>query len=231
MKTIVMLLAALIALSAQTPAQKPLRTLVYQFGYNTPVAAQGNGTGTTTVQIMGAAPDGGMMVTGTDDWWNSARPRAANTCEVYSDGTVACSQAPNAISPIQLTLFPLLGAAFFKGVAANPSSSWSRTYTVKAAVLPGAGGYAGQVYTWKCTSSLQGKGVQSGSPNIMLTTSGTLAQQGGRYWKATSKQRIVYTPAGKIPILVTDTRTHIPMRSVYSNDLVELKILKDSAHK
>jgi hypothetical protein len=31
-------------------------------------------------------------------------------------------------------------------------------------------------------------------------------------------------------VVVRDVRTHLPMRSVYSNDLVELKLKSDSQH-
>jgi hypothetical protein len=231
-KTIGLLLAALVGLSGQTPTPTPARQLVYEFGYNTKVASSGNGTGTITVAILGPAKDGGVIVSGTDDWWNSARPRATNTCEVYSDGSVSCSQTPYALSPIQLTLFPLLGRSYFHGLSANAMSSWTRSYQVKAAILPGASGFAGQLTTWKCVYSLHGKGpIANAGPTVLIESTGTLDQQGGRYFKATSKQRIAYDPVAKIPVVVRDVRTHLPQKSVYSNDLVELKLTKDSQSK
>jgi len=231
-KAIGLLLAGLVALSGQTPTPAPVRQLVYEFGYNTKVASSGNGTGTTTVAILGPAPDGGVLVSGTDYWWNSARPRATNTCEVYANGTVSCSQAPYAISPIQLTLFPLLGRNYFHGLSPSGMSSWTSTYQVKAAILPGASGFAGQLTTWKCAYSLHGKGpIAKAGPTVLIESTGTLDQQGGRYFKATSKQRIAYDPVAKIPVVVRDVRTHVPQKSVYSNDLVELKLTKDSQSK
>jgi hypothetical protein len=232
MKTIGLLLAALVALTGQTPPPgSAVRHLVYEFGYNTKVASSGNGTGTTTVSFWKAA-DGGLMVSGTDSWWNTARPRATNTCEVYPNGTVACTERPYALSPIQLTLFPLLGRAFFKELDAAGTSSWQQVYEVKAALLPGASGVANALTTWKCTYSLQGKGpIPKAYGAISLSSNGTLEQQGSRYLKASSKQTIAYDPTYKIPLVVSDTRTHLPMRSVYSNDLVELKLIKDSVHQ
>jgi hypothetical protein len=231
-KTIGLLLAALVGLSAQTPTPTPVRQLVYEFGYNTKVASSGNGTGTTTVAILGPAKDGGVIVSGTDNWWNSARPRATNTCEVYADGSVSCSQTPYALSPIQLTLFPLLGRSYFHGLPANAMSSWTRSYEVKAAILPGGSGFAGQLTTWKCVYSLHGKGpIAKAGPTILIESTGTLDQQGGRYLKATSKQRIAYDPVARIPVVVRDVRTHLPQRNVYNNDLVELKLTKDSQSK
>ncbi len=145
MKIIGLLVAALLALSAQTGASAPARHLVYRFGYNTKVANSGNGTGTTTVDILGPAADGGVMIGGTDDWWNTARPRATYTCEVYPNGGVSCAQAPYAISPMQLSLFPMLAAKYFSGLAAGPTSSWTKNNQVKAAIVPGASGFAGQL--------------------------------------------------------------------------------------
>ncbi|MBV8197686.1 MAG: hypothetical protein JO263_06105 [Candidatus Eremiobacteraeota bacterium] len=225
---------SVLALMGQTPSQStPARHLVYEFGYNTAVASSGQGTGTTTIDIMGPAKDGGVMISGTDFWWNTVRPRATNTCELYPSGKVSCSAAPSAISPIQLTIFPLLASHYFSGLNASGTSSWLRTYTVYAAVLPGAAsGFASNAYTWNCTYSLQGKGlIPKAGGAILVQAHGTLAQQGGRYWKASSKQRIAYDPAAGIPVVVRDVRTHLPMRSVYSNDLVELKLKKDSQSK
>jgi hypothetical protein len=205
------------------------RHLVYQFGYNTPVAASGNGTGTTTIDITPAS-DGGVMISGTDHWWNTVRARATNTCELYANGNVKCSQAPYSISPMQLTIFPLLAHDYFKQLDAAGTSSWSHSFTFYGAIIPGASGFAGQPYTWKCSYNFQGKGpIKNAGSLVLVEGEGTLNQQGGTYLKAKSKQRIVYDPVAKITGIVSDVRTHIPMRSVYSNDLIELKLTKDSA--
>lgn len=230
MKNNAILFVVLLGLSGQAvaPAAAPARHLVYQFGYNTAAASSGNGTGTETVDITPAA-DGGLMVSAQDHWWNTARPRATNTCEVHPNGRVACSAAPNAISPIQLTLFPLLATHFFHGLSAAGTSNWTQDFTVYAAVIPGASGFAGAPTTWKCSFNLQGKGpIANGGGSVLVETNGTLNQQGGRFWKATSKQRIAYDPAAKIPLAVRDVRTHFPQRTVNNNDLIELKLLKDS---
>lgn len=219
-------IALLIGLSGQTPAQ-PHRQIVYEFGFNTKAASAGNGTGTTTVEIMGLQPDGGVMVSGTDNWWNSARPRATNACEVYPDGGVSCQKPAYAISPIQFTLFPLLAKSFFQPLSGNAHAHWTRTYNMKVAILPGASGFANQLTTFKCAYTLQGQGkIAHAAGAILVEATGKLTQQGGRYLMASSKQRIAYDPAAKIPVAVSDVRTHLPMRSVYSNDLVELKLTK-----
>ena len=208
-----------------------MRHLVYQFGYNTPVASSGNGTGTTTVDIT-AAPDGGLMVTASDHWWNTVRARASNTCEVYRDGRVNCSQAPNSISPMQLTLFPTLGRDYFKGLGPSGTATWNRDFTAYFALIPGASGFAGAPTAWKCAYGLHGQGlIPKAGQTYLIHASGTLTQQGGTYLKATSKQRIAYDRSAKIPVVINDLRTHIPVRSVYNNDSIQLKLIKDSGWK
>jgi hypothetical protein len=225
MKIIGLLIAALLALSAQTSASAPTRHLVYRFGYNTKVANSGNGTGTTTVDILGPAGDGGVMISGTDNWWNAARPRATNTCEVYPNGGVSCAQAPYAISPMQLSLFPLLGAKFFSGLAAGSTSGWTKTNQVKAAIVPGASGFAGQLTAWKCVFTLTGKGPIAGAGHLILVQqNGTMDQQGGTYRKATVKGSIVYDPVQKVPAFIDQVRTHLPQRTVNNFDTIQLKL-------
>ena len=224
---IAVLAAAFVAFSGQAPPAAPstkhLLHLVYRFGYNTAVADSGQGTGTTTVDVSGPASDGGLIVTGQDYWWNTVRPRAKNTCEVYSNGGVACTTAPYAISPMQLTIFPLLGKSYFKNVPGG-SAKWTQTFTVKAAVVPGASGFAGTLYTWNCSFNLHNTGpVPKGDPLVLVTTDGTLVQG---FFRASSKQRIVYDPVNKVPAVVSDKRTHIPQRSTESYDTIELKLQK-----
>jgi hypothetical protein len=231
MKTIALLAASVVLLSGQAPseASAPVRHLVYEFGYNTKAASAGQGTGTLAVDISGPAADGGIVVSGTDHWWNTPRARATNTCEVYPNGNVNCKERPYAISPMQLTLFPLLGRSFFEALGTSGNGSWQQTYTVYAALLPAASGSANAPNTWKCTFAFEGKGPISGAAgSVLIQDSGTLAQTSGRYYKATSKQRIAYQTRANVPVAVSDTRTYIPQTSVYSNGLVELKLIKDS---
>lgn len=227
MKTLGLLAAVLLALSGQTPAPHAathLLHLVYRFGYNTAATDSGQGTGTTTIDVKGPASDGGLVVSGTDFWWNTVRPRATNTCEVYADGGVACNTAPYALSPMQLTIFPLLGKSYFKNLSANGHSNWTQTFTVKAAVVPGATGFAGQLYTWECSFDVHGKGpIPNGAPLLLVTTNGKLSQG---FFRATSKQRIGYDPDNKVPAVVSDVRTHIPQRSSESFDTINLKLQK-----
>ena len=231
-KNVGLLIPVFVLLCGQTLPQHsmPARHLEYQFGYNTKAASSGDGTGTTTVEILGPAADGGLKVSASDFWWHTARPRAKNTCEVYPNGSVSCSQPPYSISPIQLTLFPLLARDYFSGLSANPSSSWKNTYQVKAAIVAGAAtNFANHPYTWNFVYSLHGKGaIQNGEGLIHVVGDGTSEQQGGRYRKGTAKLSLAYDPAIKLPVLVQDTRTHLPQQTVYNNDFVELKLLKHS---
>ncbi len=178
MKTVGLVFAALVSLSGQASAPAPARHLVYQFGYNTKVANSGQGTGTTTIDISGPAQDGGMMISGTDHWWNTVRPRGTNTCEIHRNGNLSCSQAPYAISPIQVTIFPLLARGFFKGLDASATSSWKRSYQLYAAIIPGASGFAGQPTTWTFSYNLQGKGpIKGAAPLVLIEADGTLANK------------------------------------------------------
>ncbi len=218
-------MAALLALTAQTPVHGPTRHLVYQFGYNTKVANTGNGTGTTTVNILGPAADGGVMISGTDNWWNSARPRATNTCEVYRNGSVSCAQAPNAISPMQLTVFPLLASKYFSGLASGPAATWTKKTEITAAILPGAPGFAGKVTTWKCVFTLTGKGPIAGSEHLILVhQTGTMDQQGATYRSATEKANIAYDPVEKVPAFIDEVRTHFPQVNVNNYDTIQMKL-------
>jgi hypothetical protein len=234
MKSIVMLLAVLVGLSGQSPApaQLPLiRHLVYQFGYNTKVATQGSGTGTTTIDVRGPAADGGLMITGTDFWWNTARPRAANTCEVYPNGSVDCAGRPYAISPMQLTIFPLLARGYFKAMSASSTASWTHSFKVIAAIIPGGStAFASDPYTWNSTFTLHGKGpiAKSAPATDLIQSTGTITQVGGRYFSMKSKQRIAYDPVAKLPAFVSDVRTHFPQTNIYNNDLIELQLIKVS---
>ena len=229
MKNLWMAVAVLIASSAQTPASAtgPTMTLIYEYGYNTKVAKSGPGTGVTTITVGGMAADGGLMVSGSDFWWNTVRARATNTCEVYPNGGVKCSERPYAISPIQLTIFPLLGQHYFKGLDASGTSSWKHSFKVYAAVVPGATGFAGQPYTWDCNYNLQGKGPAPDSHQfVLIQSNGTLDQEGGRYKAATSKAGILYDPVAKVPVYASEVRTHFPQTNVYNNDLIQVKLTK-----
>jgi hypothetical protein len=231
-KNLGLLLVVILGLSGQTTAPAPgsVRHLVYQFGYNTKVASQGQGTGTTTIDILGPAADGGVMINGTDYWWNTARPRATNTCEVYPNGSVDCSQRPYAISPLQVTLFPLLAKGFFKGLGAAGNGTWTHSYKVYAAILPSSSGPPGTPVTWDCVVNFTGKGpIANGGGTILTTATGKMTQEGGHYLSATSSTRIAYDPAANLPVVIGTTRTHLPQRSIYNNDVIQLKLIQDSA--
>jgi hypothetical protein len=230
-KAFSLLLAVVFGLGVQASALAagPGRHLVYEFGYNTRAAKQGTGTGTETVDIGARADDGGVMITGTDSWWNTVRPRATNTCELYPSGKVACMQRPYALSPIQLTIFPLLARDYFKPLVISGShATWPLTYTINAAVIPGASGFMGQPYVWNAAYEAKGEGpIKGAAPTILVVNNGKLTQQGGRYLSANDKMRIAYDPNVRLPVYVFDVRAHLPQTSVYNTDTVELKLVKN----
>jgi len=227
--TIAVALTTFPALAQQTPANSgsptPLRHLVYRFGYNVKAASQGTNTGTTTIDILGSAADGGMTMTATDDWWNTARPRQSYTCELYPNGGVTCAQPPYALSPIQLAVVPLLGKHYFAALSAGSHSTWTQAYNVRATFFPGASsGFAGQVYTWNCALTLNGKGtIPEQPPLIQIQSNGTFNQQGGRYTKFSQKAGILFDPRIKMPVYVSQLLQLVPQQSVNSYS-VELKL-------
>jgi hypothetical protein len=215
-------LSGLVGMTNPTASPSPpaVRHLEYQFGYDTKIAPSGPGTGTLSVDILGPAADGGVMISGTDTWWNSVRPQSTNTCEVYADGGVSCMQRPYDISAMQLVLFPLLGQNYFQGLSSDGTSTWNQAFQVTR----------GDLYTWKCHFTLQGKGFM---PNfgrlIAIAMSGTMDEQEAHYKQGTAQGVIIYDPVAKIPAIVHDVRTHLPQTSVYNQDQVDLKLVKDSA--
>jgi hypothetical protein len=199
-----------------------VRHLVYRFGYNTKATKTGNGTGTTTVDIVGLANDGGLTVTAQDNWWNSFQPKQKSTCEVYANGGVTCAQAPYSVTVIQLAILPLLGQRYFAALSGGPTSSWKQSYNVKATFAPGAGGmgFAGQVYTWNGAYTLTGKGVSPQQPPLILVhADGSMKQQGGRYITANLKANILFDPRIHMPVYVDEIMRFVPQMSVNSYTL------------
>lgn len=225
-----------VALMGQTPgpqtqaagAQLPaVRHLVYRFGYNTKATESGQGTGTTTIDIVGPAKDGGMIVNAADFWWNTVRARQTNTCEVYQNGGVTCAQAPYALSPIQVVIVPLLARSYFSALSSGPTSTWTQTYDVRATFLPAANtGFAGQVYTWNCSYNLTGKGtVPNNAPLVLIASDGTMKQQGGRQIIANQKTNIVIDPRLQMPVAVFQDIRFTPQRTT-NRYTVELKLIQ-----
>ena len=213
---------------AQAPGSTPsVRHMVFRFGYNGPADDQGKQTGTTTIDITGPASDGGMTVSMLDEWWHQARPRQQYTCEVYPNGGVKCANAPYAISPIQVTILPLLAHNYFSALHGNPNASWSMNYTVRATFLPGAsGGFAGQVYTWKCAYTLTGQGtVPNDAPIVLVHQEGQMMQQGGTGIKVNQKTKIAFDPRNHLPVVVGETVTFIPTRTT-NNYIINLRLIK-----
>jgi hypothetical protein len=229
------LLMATPALSQSAPgtALPAVRHLVYEFGYNTKAAKQGNGTGTTTIDIVGLAADGGMNVTATDHWWNTVNPRQTSNCEVYANGNVTCGQRPYNLSPIQVTILSMLGQHYFSALSGGPNSSWQQTFAIKASFAPSApgGGFAGQLYTWNCTNALQAKGTtpNEGKPVVVIHATGTMKQQGGRYITANQKSTVLYDPRLKTSVYLSEEFRFVPQRNT-NRETVELKLINYSTN-
>jgi hypothetical protein len=99
---------------------------------------------------------------------------------------------------------------------------------VIAAILPGGSStFANTPYTWDCKFTLHGKGpvAKSEPPTDLVKSTGTLTQEGGRYFSMKSSQSIAYDTKHNVPAFVSDVRTHYPQTSVYNNDLIELQLI------
>lgn len=209
-----------------------VRHLVYEFGYNTKAAKQGNGTGTITIDIEGLAPDGGMNVTATDYWWNTVNPRQTSNCEVYASGGITCPERPYILSPIQVTILSLLGRQYFSALSGGVHVSWQQNFVVKASFAPGANsGFSGQMFTWNCTNSLQAKGTtpNNGKPVVVIAGTGSMKQQGGRYTTVNQKSNVLYDPRLKMPVYLDEEFRFVPQRTT-NRYTIELKLINFSTN-
>ncbi len=216
-----MLLALILGLTAQASSTTTtlVRHLEYKFAYDTTLSRGGPSTGTLSVDILGLATDGGMLVNARDWWWNASLPRQGAQCEVYPNGGVSCMQAPYLLPPMQLVLFPLLARDFFNGVSATVTSPWRQSYNVVQSV-----------YTWASVFDLQLDEIVD-NHFALVTYHGTSLQQGGRYRKSVVDGYVEYDEQAKVPVVVRDVRTYYPTGSAFSQDSVELQLTKDSLAK
>jgi len=224
------LLATVFAFSAQTPqtalttedfATTPVRHLEYRFAYGTPIADSGPGTGTMSVDILGTAPDGGTMISGTDEWWNALYPRESSQCEIYPDGGVTCPIRPYNISEAQLILFPMLARDYFKGVQ-SASGSWSTAYDIQFGPT--------DLFSAKSEVQLNETGVVD-NRIANVDVSSNIAQTGGRFTKSTLQAKVAYDLVGKVPVAFVSRQTRIPNGSVFNSNVVSVQLMKDSLAK
>jgi hypothetical protein len=204
-----------------------LHHLVYEFGYNQKAASSGNNTGTTTIDIVGLASDGGLNVKATDNWWMAIHPKQSSNCEVYPNGDVTCSQAPYNLTGIQVSILPYLGRKVFSSLSTGLHSTWKQSYKVRASFAPSVSrGFGGQVYTWNCEFTFHGKGTMPEQPPLVLVNGdGSLMQQGGPFTKLNQQANIVLDPRLKIPVLVSNLSRFVPQQSTSSYS-VNLQLIK-----
>ncbi len=224
MKILGILAAAILALSAQAPAPPAVRHLEYAFSPY-PVsrfvdtgsvgAISGPGTGTMSVDIAGPASDGGLVISATEDWWYSVRPRQTHTCEVYPNGGLSCEYIPSP-SASELVLLPLLARDYFSGVG---SSQWQQAYKLSFG--------DGYVVT-AVKNDLRVTGSSDGGRVVNVALSGTLTQLDRRYFKAGESGTIAYDTKASVPVTVHIVRQWVPSDSTFSSNGVDFKLLKDS---
>jgi hypothetical protein len=219
MKHIGMFLAVLLALAGETPAT-PVRHLEYAFAIYP--AAKPNGgyyNGTMSVDILGAAPDGGTLVRVSNLWYYALRAQQALECEIYAGGDVRCDDTPPYPPDSALVLFPMLAQNFFAAGSPAGASSWQREYKVSFQK-----GLFVSTVSMKLSATAQGDGRY-----LIVKSEGTIQQLDGRQRYATEEGQFVYDRAASVPVVVHDERGHLPTNSVYSRTGVDLRLLKDSA--
>jgi hypothetical protein len=223
MKVLGILAAVAIVLTGQAPAT-PVRHLEYAFSpYPAARVADtgdigpmtGPGTGTMSVDIMGQATDGGVMISATESWWNSVRPRQTHTCEVYSNGGLSCDYIPAPSAP-ELVLLPLLARDYFAGVA---NSHWQQSYKISF-----GGGYV----VTAATTNLNVVGSSDGGRIVKLAVDGTLKQLDRNYRSAREHGVIAYDTAASLPVTVHLSHMWTPTDSTFTTSVVDLELLKDS---
>jgi hypothetical protein len=218
MKSIGMLLAVL-ALAGTTPAA-PVRHLEYAFAIY-PNARPNNGyyNGTMSVDILGTAPDGGVLVRASDRWYYTLRPRQAAECEVYANGGVRCDNVPPYPSDSELVLLPLLAQDFFSRALLAGPSSWQQKFV--ASFSKGA---------FRTSVSVDLSATPQNDGRLLVVKSkGEIRQLDRRQLHVFEEGTFVYDPAASVPLVVHDVRGPLPTKSVFSQTSVDLQLTKDSA--
>jgi hypothetical protein len=223
MKTFAILAAAILALSAQAPAPA-VRHLEYAFSpypvsrvadTGTAGPISGPGTGTMSVDIAGPASDGGLMISATEDWWYSVRPRQTHTCEVYPNGGLSCDWIPSP-SASELVLLPLLARDYFSGVG---SSQWQQAYKLSFG--------DGYVVT-AVKNDLHVIGSSDSGRIVNVALNGTITQLDRHYFTAGETGTIAYDTKTSVPVTVHMVRQWVPTDSAFSSSGFDFKLLKDS---
>ena len=140
MKRSFVLLALLLATSAQSPAPTSLRHLVYKLSvvnHNTSETISYSGmdanmshsghVGTVTVDVLALANDGGIVARAYSQYEQEPRPTQTVTCAIYSDGRVICP--PEIPVPPEINLlFSMLGRYFYDPTKIAADGTWSTSY-------------------------------------------------------------------------------------------------------
>lgn len=177
---------------------------------------EGPDTGVMSVDINGTAPDGGMLVSASEWWWNAIRPEQTRSCEVYPTGAMKCGNYPTPTVPEQV-LFPLLAREYF-APSAN-GAPWNRSYLTNY----GNG--------WLVTSTDANLHLLAASDDgriLHVESSALLAQAGIPSRKVYERSQIAYDKVAGIPVNVYEVRQASPTNSVFTSASVYLKLTSDS---
>lgn len=203
-------LIAPVAVSAAVPATH----LEYAFTAY-PAVGSGGGQGTLSVDLLGAAPDGGLLVRVHDVWthpWRELRPRAAVTCDISAGGNVNCPDAPYVLSPVQRALLPFLAPAFFQDRA-----SWTQAYRVRA---------------YPSVRVSVSRAIERAGPapsGVRLTFNGrTTVHAAGHVTFGNTTGSLVYDPSTHLPLEIDAQTSRTPANNAFERLDVTLRLQSSS---
>ncbi|HUA08465.1 MAG TPA: hypothetical protein VMA98_04265 [Candidatus Acidoferrales bacterium] len=228
MKRFFVLVAILLATSAQTPPPDSLRHLVYHvsttfeepqhvasYGGTATGMATGGGVGTVTVDIIAVAKDGGLVARATQQYQTDVRPTAPVTCAIYSDGRVICPPGSTAMPPAINVLFAALGRYFYDPSAVAADGTWSTSYQTDGV---------------KAQSHFTRKSAADANPVVIDEVSDvTPTESIHAGWHSTT--HIVYDASMSVPDSIHDVATAIERSGGTAYTTVDLTLQSDSFAK
>jgi hypothetical protein len=113
-------------------------------------------------------------------------------------------------------LFPMLGRQYFSRLGRSGDGSWTQSYRVSH----------GDLYLYDYQFAMHGTGAAAGSNTLFsIDVYGKSDQVGGAYRGSDLEQHIYYDAEVGLPAIVEDERAHLPQKTIYNKDYVELRLI------
>src|SRR5262249_19779951 len=160
-------------------------------------ADSGPYTGTLKIDLQPPATDGSIAVAATEMWWNTLRPTATDDCAIFPNGAISCLERPYSLSPMDLTVFPLLATNYFNGLTLG-KSSWPTSFQLTKGIS-----------LWDC-ATMSDQGIVPGTSLRLVVGTGTITPHGNHYTEEAVQvtTRIAYDPVARLPVLVNQEMLH-----------------------